>query len=245
MAPHEPHHQDDDKSSSAESPGGPDGPIAIMTTDPAIDSVAKRQAEWKTHADTTVRVETAQVGEPSLLSEPGVRTSVVQDHPHRGNGQDEGQDQHDQDHDKDLGRRQKSELGDRRERNQNVGSQGSDRDRDSAQREQERDQHKGRPQPQQPSMIKKLMLLTGLAVLGGAIGAAGYCYFFSSKTDKSDRSQSSSESGKRQGHQPGSKNKSGSGSGNRPDTQAQAVRRTPGIHRSTYAASGVANGGVS
>ncbi len=216
MAPDEPHHQEDDTPSSGQSHSDPEGPIAIKTTDPAIESVAKREAEWKTDVETTARVETAHVGEPSLLSESGVRRSVVQDHPHRGGGKDEGQDQNE-----DPGRRQKGRAGDWRDGNQqNGGSQGSERDRDRDQGERERDQDASRPRLKQPSVTKSLMLAAGVAVLGGVIGAAGYSYFFGSKTDKSDQSQSSSESGK--GKESSSKNKSDGGSGKGQGRQASA-----------------------
>ena len=55
------------------------GPITITTTDPAIEAAVEHRWDWKQHPDSTVRVETTQVSEPSPLYASGVRTVVVDD----------------------------------------------------------------------------------------------------------------------------------------------------------------------
>ena len=77
MAHDESRHPGDEHAGSDEPRHDSAGPITISTTDPAIDSVVEHQADWKAHPDTTLRVETTQVGEPGPLSGPGAARSSM------------------------------------------------------------------------------------------------------------------------------------------------------------------------
>ena len=48
--------------------------VTVSTSDSVIDSAVEHTSDWKTHPDTTVRVETTQISEPSPLYVPGVAT---------------------------------------------------------------------------------------------------------------------------------------------------------------------------
>ncbi len=57
------------------------GPHTITTLDPEIQSAVEHPSDWKTHPDTTTRMETTQVSETSPLYLPGVRAVVIEDRP--------------------------------------------------------------------------------------------------------------------------------------------------------------------
>jgi hypothetical protein len=186
MADDEPRHQDDEPSGSDESRRDTPGPITIATTDPVIESAVEHQSDWKGHPDTTVRVETTQVSEPSPLSVSGVRTVAAE--PQR-----QGRRRPDE-------RRRPADSG----RNQDRGQRNRGQDQDDRQ---DRSDRQDRPQQQQqPSMTKNLLITAGVALLCGVIGAMGYSYFSGSKSGESEQSEGKNEQAKSQ--QSGSAKKS-------------------------------------
>src|SRR3954451_1596500 len=87
---------DDSQEQSGEHQGADEsshdtGPITITTTDAAIEAAVEHPSDWKTHPDSTLRVETTQLHEPSPVYATGVRTVVIQDQSSRPGGKpDEG-----------------------------------------------------------------------------------------------------------------------------------------------------------
>ena len=145
-------------------------PIAILTTDPVIEALADCRSQWRQHPDVTTSVTTAQVGEPkppplSCLEmifpdeipralEPSGETSVTEHEPIGSEGH----------------------ADDRRPRpggNDSVGEWNEQAarliDRSNRPRVVRR--------RQRPSRLKDLLLVAGIALICGAIGAAGYLYF--------------------------------------------------------------------
>ncbi len=184
------------------------GPNTVATTDPAIETVARHQGDWKAQPGSTLRVETTQAGEPSPLYAQGVRT-VVDDQSCGRDQNDDDRRERDRDRndrgEKHSGRQQGEGHGGRNEPSgKHARSQPDEKDRDRGDRaEQDHDHDRGdRPGRQQgPSTMRNLLVTAGVALICGVIGAMGYSYFFESKDDKSgDSSQekkasSSSKSG--------------------------------------------------
>ncbi|HZW34690.1 MAG TPA: hypothetical protein VFF52_28450 [Isosphaeraceae bacterium] len=213
----------DDPAPRADEDSEPDRPITITTTDPIIESLVDHQTDWKQHADTTVAVETTQVSEPSLLCVAGVRTVVIEEPPHDKSGS-RGHRDPQQGHGKGGSRDQGGTREPGRRRDQNP----QDRSRDEDHRDQRQDEPRPKPQP---SMMKNLLITAAVAVIGGAIGAMGYSYFFGSKSDESSSSQS--KSGSRSQKEASSKTKSGGGSnkdsGKESNAQASTSSSIPGF----------------
>lgn len=205
-------------------------PIAIDTTDPAIDSAVEHQADWKAHPDTTVRVETTQVGEHSPLYISGVRAVVIEDAPSQGHRPDVGRGRDggsqgrrrgderatDQDRDRERDRDRSRERDDHGERGEEAG-------------ESDHDDRPDRSRSTLPmSMTKSLMLMAGVALVCGVLGAVGYAYFFGPKDDGSGGSQDKNESAK--GKQADSAKKSGGGGSSKPsNAQASTSSSIPGF----------------
>ena len=212
MAHDEPRHQDDEPSRSDEPRHDACGPITIATTDPVIESVVEHRSDWKAHPDTTVRVETTQVSEPSPLYVSGVRSVVVEEEPRQGRRRsDEATRSGDPGHNR--GRRR--------------------RDQDGPDKDRRRDDRQDQPRDrQQPSMTKNLLITAGVALVCGVIGAIGYSYVFGSKSDESGQSQDRNEQARSK--QASSAKKSGGGgsskdSGKESNAQASTSSSIPGF----------------
>jgi hypothetical protein len=201
MANDESQQQDDEISRSDESRHESSDPIILTTTDPVIESVAEQQLNPRSQPDTNLRVETTQVSEPSPLFVAGVRRVNDEDPPHQESGHSDGG----------HGRNGGGQQGRR---------QGKDRNEaDSKNRDNRQDRSQ---QQRQPSTWKSLLASAGVALICGVIGAAGYWYFFGSKSDQSsDQSQGESGSGSKSssgskkssgGDEGGSKKQAGKGS---------------------------------
>ncbi len=157
MTHEESRHRDDEPRRSDDSRRDSSGPITITTTDPVIDEVVEHRSDWKAHPDTTLQVETTQVGEPAPLYVSGVRTVVIDDEP-----------------------RQPSRRPNERSHGQKNGRNPTKDTEESRSHKDDREDNRQSPQTQ-PSMMKNLMITAAVGLVCGVVGAMAYSYFFGSK----------------------------------------------------------------
>jgi hypothetical protein len=110
-------------------------------------------------------------------------------------------------------------------RDEHQGSQRVDADR-APRREEDGGDQRGQagPQPQQPSMMKNLLITAAVALVCGVIGAMAYAHFFGSKSDRSSSSQTKHEAGANQGSSSRTKSGGGSHAETAPTSTSSSVR---------------------
>lgn len=159
--------------------------IAIATTDPIIEILADYQPEWKRHPDATIVVTTNQVDEPRLLCLSGPEMMMPDERRDSGPFRLEGYREHVRPSSEDPESNEERDLDDEpRRRDQGTRRVNLLVRQDPGEAPEKGNKRGGDPRHRtdratprsRASRIKRLLVVAGIVLMCGALGAAGYCY---------------------------------------------------------------------